>query len=389
MIGHIYINKQIGSFEGIQGIELIDLITQVQKQKDAEMFFVYVNSPGGRIDVGDDMYTYLKSLPQRITTVGIGMVASIATKPFLSGDERYMIIGESELMVHNPWVDNVRGDAEDLLSAAEEIRKEEDRLIDFYSESTGISREGLDALMKSETYLTPEKALELGFVTKVISKQEATSLGMIFPNEQVAKVKAVAFKKTETMSKKLEEKIDSMLLAMGNFFKGAKPEVVIVAKTVSDSNGVSLEIKKADGSEADKPAEGDLVTVEGKPGEGSYIIPDMGLTIEVKAGVITSITDTAKQEEPKAPEAPAQDAELATAQAKIKELEATIEESKKSSEVLENKVALMEKSFKAIASKFSPGGRTTEFREEKNNTQGLVTKEEMKKRREQRNTKKN
>jgi ATP-dependent Clp protease protease subunit len=384
MIGHIYINKQIGSFEGIQGIELIDLITQVQKQKDAEMFFVYVNSPGGRIDVGDDMYTYLKSLPQRITTVGIGMVASIATKPFLSGDERYMIIGESELMVHNPWVDNVRGDAEDLLSAAEEIRKEEDRLIDFYSESTGISREGLDALMKSETYLTPEKALELGFITKVITRQEATSLGMIFPNEHVAKLKALAFKKTDTMSKEILSKIDQVLAF---FKKEEKPEAKKLALMVSDSNGVQVEIKKADGTEIEgKPAQGDLVTVEGKPGEGSYILPDMGITIEVKAGVISSITDTKKKEESK-PEAPTQDAELAEAKAKIKELEAQAKEHETFKAEVEAKFALIEKSLKSTVSNYQVLGKSTEFREEKNDSKGLVTKEELKKRKDQRNTK--
>jgi hypothetical protein len=348
------------------------------------MFFVYVNSPGGRIDVGDDMYTYLKSLPQRITTVGIGMVASIATKPFLSGDERYMIIGESELMVHNPWVDNVRGDAEDLLSAAEEIRKEEDRLIDFYSESTGISREGLDALMKSETYLTPEKALELGFITKVITRQEATSLGMIFPNEQVAKLKALAFKKTDTMSKEILSKIDQVLAF---FKKEEKPEAKKLALMVSDSNGVQVEIKKADGTEIEgKPAQGDLVTVEGKPGEGSYILPDMGITIEVKAGVISSITDTKKKEESK-PEAPTQDAELAEAKAKIKELEAQAKEHETFKAEVEAKFALIEKSLKSTVSNYQVLGKSTEFREEKNDSKGLVTKEELKKRKDQRNTK--
>jgi ATP-dependent Clp protease protease subunit len=390
MIGHIYIKGQIGSFEGVKGIELIDLITQVQRQKAAEAFFVYVDSPGGSIDVGDDMYTYLKSLPQRITTVGIGMVASIATKPMLAGDERIMIQGQSDLMIHNPWADNVRGDAEDLMSAAERIRAEEDKLIDFYSEATGISREGLDALMKSETYLTPEKALELGFITKVIAASEMVALGMVLPTAQIqeAKLKALAFKTTDTMTKKIEEKIDLLINGMAKLFKGEEKKLAMV---VSDSNGVSLDIKKADGTEIDKPAEGDIVSANGTPAEGSYILPDMGITIVVKAGVITSITDAAAETtEETTTETPEEAAkkELATAQAKIKELETIVEENKKSSEVIETKVALMEKSFKAIASKYQPEGRTTDFREDGKEKVVALTKDTLKERKESYKTKK-
>jgi hypothetical protein len=218
----------------------------------------------------------------------------------------------------------------------------------------------------------------------VITRQEATSLGMIFPNEQVAKLKALAFKKTDTMSKEILSKIDQVLAF---FKKEEKPEAKKLALMVSDSNGVQVEIKKADGTEIEgKPAQGDLVTVEGKPGEGSYILPDMGITIEVKAGVISSITDTKKKEESK-PEAPTQDAELAEAKAKIKELEAQAKEHETFKAEVEAKFALIEKSLKSTVSNYQVLGKSTEFREEKNDSKGLVTKEELKKRKDQRNTK--
>ncbi len=385
MIGHIYIKGQIGSFQDVKGVELIDLVMQVQRQKDAEVFFVYVDSPGGSIDEGDNMYNYLKSLPQRITTVGIGMVASIATKPMLAGDERIMIEGQSELMVHNPWADGVKGDAEELMSAAERIREEEDKLISFYNEVTGISKEGLDALMKSETYLTPEKALELGFITKIIKASEMTALGMVLPTAQPteAKVKAFAFKKTDTMSKEILSKIDQMLAF---FKKEDKTETKKLALMVADSNGVQVEIKKADGSEiTGQPIAGDLCTVEGQPAEGTYIFPDMGISIDAKAGVISAVNpiEAAKVDPANDPNSPEYlKTELAKAQAKILEQENQIKENETFKTEVETKFALIEKGLKSTASGYVPQGRTTEFREEKKNTPVEITKESMKKRRE-------
>jgi ATP-dependent Clp endopeptidase proteolytic subunit ClpP len=384
MIGHIYITGQIGSFEGVKGIELVDLIIQVQRQKAADTFYVYVDSPGGSIDVGDNIYMYLKSLPQIIMTVGFGMVASIATKAMLAGEERIMIQGQSEFMIHNPWAGGVSGDAEDLMSIAEEIRAEEDKLISFYSEATGISKEGLDALMKAETFLAPEKALELGFITKVITKEEALAMGMIFPTAQVAKLKALAFKKTEakkenTMSKQILSKLDEVLAYIG-IKKEEKVEVK--ALVVSDSNGVSLNITKEDGTDIQgMPVQGDMVTVDGQPADGSYILPDMKITIVVKAGIVDTVTpDAAAAVVDPALEQAQKD--LTAALAKVKELEAKDKENESFKSQVETKFALLEKGLKASNSNYVVQGRTTEFREKEKQTSVAVTKAEMRKRRE-------
>ena len=58
------------------------LFKQVKRQPEATRFDVYINSEGGLVDVGFDIYNYLRSLGLPITTIGSGMVASIATVNF-------------------------------------------------------------------------------------------------------------------------------------------------------------------------------------------------------------------------------------------------------------------------------------------------------------------
>ena len=79
MQGNIFINGLIGSFGTEQGVELIDIIQQVKKQPNATSFKVNINSEGGAVDVGFDIYNYLRSLGKPIETFGSGLVASIAT----------------------------------------------------------------------------------------------------------------------------------------------------------------------------------------------------------------------------------------------------------------------------------------------------------------------
>jgi ATP-dependent Clp protease, protease subunit len=386
--GHIYITGYIGSFKDeqgveIKGVELIDIISAVQRNMNAEKFNVYVKSPGGRVDTGYNIYNYLKSLKHHVTTIIDEECASIATVVASAGEERIMIKG-SVFMIHNPWVGGVTGDADDLEEAAMRMRVEEDRMIDFYSTLTGVGKEGLDALMKVETSLAEEKALELKFVTKVIGREEAVSLGLILVEAQAPQLKALAVikpnEKKENMSKEILSKLDQVLAFFGN--KKVEP-IVPKALVVSDSTGVSLNITKADGSEIEGvPAKGDMVTADGKPADGSYILPEMKITIVVKTGVIDSVTEDAPTDPAKDPALEQAQKDLTASQARVIELEAKVKEHDTFKTETETKFALIEKSLKATHSNYVPVGKTTSFVKKEEEEKSFSTKAEMKQRRE-------
>jgi ATP-dependent protease ClpP protease subunit len=170
----IYITGQIGSGVDdsgnfIRGVELIDVISQVQSLGEEKEISVIINSPGGFVDVGDSIYNYLESLKSRgykIKTVGDQLVGSIATKIFLVGYEREMRTN-SEFFIHNPAVDPGLSDANKLASFAQRVSEVESNLRKFYSEKTGTQEDVLKPLMDVETSMSADQAVSLGFATKV------------------------------------------------------------------------------------------------------------------------------------------------------------------------------------------------------------------------------
>ena len=146
MIGNIYITGEIGV-----NIELKDVIKQVQDQKEALEYNVYINSIGGYVDTGFDIYNYLTNLNKPITTIGTGFVASIATVIFLAGNKRKLTAG-TQFMIHNPS-GGVEGTAEQIENYNKSLKDAENNLIKFYSEKTGLEKDALIPLLRNETFL--------------------------------------------------------------------------------------------------------------------------------------------------------------------------------------------------------------------------------------------
>lgn len=259
----IFINGQIGSTPDQKGVELIDIIQQVKSQSGATSYRVHINSEGGVVDTGFDIFNYLKSLQLPITTVGSGLVASIATVVFMAGDSRILTNG-TEFMIHSP-MGGIDGTADQIAEYAESVRDCENKLIKFYTNQTGLSSDALSPLLRNETWLTGEQAISLGFATA--------------QNEPIL---AKAFINLKTnMTKEDKSWIESKFEAILNSFK--KPVVNII---LQDANGVSIDFPEV--AEGESPAIGAIATVDGQPAEGEYIMPD-GATYVFVGGALSEM----------------------------------------------------------------------------------------------------
>lgn len=263
MEGTIYINGQIGSTPDQKGVELIDIIQQVKAQTGSLSFRVHINSEGGVVDTGFDIFNYLKSLQVPITTIGSGLVASIATVVFMAGDTRVLTAGTA-FMIHSP-MGGIDGTADQIEEYAQGVRDCESKLIKFYTQQTGLNTEALSPLLRNETWLTEEQATSLGFATVA--------------NEPILAKAYLKINKTEiNMTEKDKTWIEEKFAQILNSFK--KPVVNIV---LQDANGVSIEFPEV--AEGESPAQGAMATVDGQPAEGEYLMPD-GATYVFAGGIL-------------------------------------------------------------------------------------------------------
>ncbi len=170
---------------------------------------VLISSDGGDVTEGVALGSMLEMYPGKVETLGVGLVASIATVPLMSGDVVKMT-KNSFLMIHSPWGGAV-GTADDMRNTADTLEKMDDMLVDFYvdnikkrNKAEGNTSLRVKRMMQAETWLTAQQALDLGFIDEVISGGQYEDQINIIPMQnrlsQYRHTPAALINKTDNMS---------------------------------------------------------------------------------------------------------------------------------------------------------------------------------------------
>ncbi len=174
-----YQNKATIDFFGPVDIENIDLegfAKELNKVQGQELE-ILINSPGGDIFDGVAIADLIQRREAHTTTTAIGLAASIATVVLMSGDTVQMS-ESSTIMIHDAWTFEA-GDSETLKKTAETLDKMSEIIANIYTnqiEKTGKllndnrddTKEMIRQLMKNETWLNANEALNIGLIDKII-----------------------------------------------------------------------------------------------------------------------------------------------------------------------------------------------------------------------------
>lgn len=188
------------------------------KLKKEDTVRVIINSEGGSVFDGFDIYNQLKALDNKIITEVRGMAASIASLIMLAGDE-IELSQASTVMIHRAMT-MAMGNSEDIEKQVKVLNTIDDVLVTIYAARTGMDREEVENLLSEETWFTAEEAIEAKLADKVIHKAEAKFAAQI---NYIIKQKIMAFKdlfkdlKNENGSKPeniSREEFDSLVSAM-------------------------------------------------------------------------------------------------------------------------------------------------------------------------------
>lgn len=134
---------------------------------------ITINSYGGLVDAGNEIYTALKLYNGPIT-IDVIMAGSAASIVAMAGNPtRISPVGQ--IMIHNVSMIN-RGDYHDMDKASEILKKSNESLANAYMIKTGLSQEDLLAKMDVETWLTADEAVELGFADEKLFQAEERPL---------------------------------------------------------------------------------------------------------------------------------------------------------------------------------------------------------------------
>lgn len=126
---------------------------------------VRINSPGGDVFQGFQIYNMLKRYKGNVTVTVDGLAASMASVIAMAGQERVMP-ANAMLMIHNP-IGGVYGGKDEIASFADALGKMEDQIVNVYVDASGLSEKAIRTMMDKETWLSAEEAVSKGFADKI------------------------------------------------------------------------------------------------------------------------------------------------------------------------------------------------------------------------------
>jgi ATP-dependent Clp protease, protease subunit len=132
---------------------------------------LYINSPGGVITAGMAIYDTMQFVRPDVVTYCVGQAASIAAVLLMAGTpkKRYTL-PNSRILIHQPWLSGLSGQATDIDIHAKEILRTRESLNKLIAHHTGQSVEKIERDVERDFIMHAEQAKEYGIVDEIISK---------------------------------------------------------------------------------------------------------------------------------------------------------------------------------------------------------------------------
>lgn len=161
----ILIYEQIGAGWFVDGVTSKGFHAELEKFKDVEHLDIRINSPGGDVFEGYTIFNLLKNHKAEKHVYVDGIAASIASVIAMAGDKITMGEG-SFIMIHEPWT-WAAGNRFEFEKIKDQLAQISAELVTTYEKRTKLDRVEIEALVKAETYLNSDLAIEKGFADEV------------------------------------------------------------------------------------------------------------------------------------------------------------------------------------------------------------------------------
>lgn len=176
-----------------------DIQKLLEKLTDGETVDVYINSSGGSVFAGSEIYSALRELKDRVKIHVVGIAASAASVIACAGQSD--ISPTAMLMIHNS-ASVCRGDYHKMDKESEVLQQVNKAIASAYTAKTGMSEQQALDIMDKETWITAAQAVEYGLIDSIAGQelnkpangsqmQLVASLGNIIPKEKISKLSAL------------------------------------------------------------------------------------------------------------------------------------------------------------------------------------------------------
>lgn len=141
-------------------------IKQALNEANGSDIELEINSPGGYVDAGSEIYTALKEYPGRVIAKITGQACSAASWIALAADCVEMS-PTAQMMIHRASTISI-GNSDDLSSALNALDSLDQSFVDLYSQKTGLDKQEVYKLMCNTTWMNAKQAVDKGFADAIM-----------------------------------------------------------------------------------------------------------------------------------------------------------------------------------------------------------------------------
>jgi ATP-dependent Clp protease protease subunit len=133
---------------------------------------LYINSPGGSVTAGLAIYDTMQFIRPDVQTYCLGQAASIAAVLLAAGKKgKRFSLPNSRILIHQPWVSGLGGQATDIDIHARELLRTRERLNGILSQHTGQDLKRIQEDTERDYIMTAEQSRDYGIIDDVIRKR--------------------------------------------------------------------------------------------------------------------------------------------------------------------------------------------------------------------------
>lgn len=144
-------------------------LEQEDPDKDIDL---YINSPGGSVTAGLAMYDCMQLVKPDVSCICMGMAASAAAVLLAGGAKgKRFALPYSRIMIHQPWIRGIGGQATDIDIHAKQIIKTRETLNQILADHTGQPLERVQRDTERDYYMSAAEAKEYGLIDEIITSE--------------------------------------------------------------------------------------------------------------------------------------------------------------------------------------------------------------------------
>ena len=201
--------KEVYQFFGFECTCPADVRDAINTLPKGETLDVKINSGGGYVDDGKEIYSILRGRSD--VSIEVESIAgSAASVIAMAGPSKISPAGM--LMIHNVSC-NAGGNKRDMKKTAEILDTYDRTLAAAYREKTGMDEDEILKLMDKETWLTAEKAVELGFIDAISERGVSATNGTVMVSDDMI----AQFRAVKDREKQLNEVKQNLLEDLDDF----------------------------------------------------------------------------------------------------------------------------------------------------------------------------